>query len=361
MGSLKQFWHKQDSLERKLFWSILVLVTIVATFSTVFTVYEGFNIMASLCSVGCVVVCFAVALVAVRTSFYDQCYLVLCCVLSCALLPLLFLFCGGITSGMPLYLVTAFSVLAFAKRSPAKTLAFTMTLLVQMGVFLITWSRPDLVSVVLGRDDSYLDILVSLVLSAITIYSMGEIYLKSYTQERKQKEELLEKLDYLSKRDSLTGLYNRRFLMNFMENVVWRNRDRFYLLEIDVDDFGKLNDSYGHAFGDQVLLSVANLVRDRSRSSAGECVSRLEGGRFAYLLTSSSESEALARAESIRREISTLRFEMNSIAQVTVSGGFVACSDRGLTEFEKALEKAGELVDVSKSLGKNMIRSLART
>lgn len=361
MAGLKQFWQKQNTLERKLFWSILVLVAVVASFSAVFTIYEGFNVMASLSSVGCTLVCIAVAIIAVRTSLYDQCYLALCCVLSCILLPLLFVFCGGISSGMPLYLVAAFALQAFAKRSPAKALVFVMTLLIQVCVFLVTWSRPDLLSVTLNRDESYLDIVVSLVMSAVTVFAVGVIFLKSYAKERREKEILLEKLDDLSKRDFLTGLYNHRYLMNFMENVVWRNRERFYLLEIEVDDFGRLNTCYGRSFGDLVLKSVADMVRSRTKPSSGECVARLEGGAFVCLLTASSESEALTRAETIRRDISSMRFEQNSLAQVTVCGGFVACGDGGLVGFESALEKAEELMGVSKSLGKNIIRSLVRS
>ena len=99
---LKNFWGAQDTLERKMFWSILVVVTVVATCSAIFTIYEGLNFSASLASLGCAVLCFIIAFVAVKTSLYNQCYLVMCCALSCFLMPMLFLFCGGITSGMPL-------------------------------------------------------------------------------------------------------------------------------------------------------------------------------------------------------------------------------------------------------------------
>ena len=65
---IKEFWAKQDSLERKLFWSIIVVVTGVATFSAIFTIIEGINSAASLSSVGCSVVCIIIAAIAVRTG-----------------------------------------------------------------------------------------------------------------------------------------------------------------------------------------------------------------------------------------------------------------------------------------------------
>jgi hypothetical protein len=145
--SLKHFWGVQDTLERKMFWSILVVVTIVATCSAVFTVYEGINASASLASLGCAVLCFIVAFVAVKTELYNQCYLVMCCALSCFLMPMLFLFCGGITSGMPLYCITSLSLIAFATRGAAKRISFFISLLVQAVTIYISWKNPSVVFV----------------------------------------------------------------------------------------------------------------------------------------------------------------------------------------------------------------------
>ena len=118
--SIRKFLGNDNSLERKMFWSILVVVTVVASLSAIFTVIEGLNLAASFCSIGCAAVCLIIAVIAVRTSLYNQCYLVMCCILSCFLMPLLFLFCGGITSGMPLYCITSLSLIAFAPRGKAK-------------------------------------------------------------------------------------------------------------------------------------------------------------------------------------------------------------------------------------------------
>lgn len=361
MGKVRNFWKNQNTLERKLFWSILMVVFLVASCSAAFTIYEELNLAASLCSAGCAVVCLVVAVVAVRTSFYDQCYLVMCGTLSWFLLPLLFLFCGGITSGMSLYIIASVALIAFAKPGLAKKIFFGITLCLHIGLYILTWVYQDLVVTWLEFDEAYLDILVSLVLTSVTLFAVGTISMSSYAKERASKEELLKKLEDLSRRDPLTGVFNRRYLDEFIGNLVWRNRDRACLLMLDVGDLMGINRSYGRAFGDQVLVEVANLLRRKTKKTSLEGVARYGGGIFVCVLESDSEGEAFARAESIRRDISALHFERNSLVQISTCGGFVFCGDRSVSDFKQALEKADELVNISKSMGQNNIRSLVRT
>lgn len=358
MGTLKQFIKQQQTLERRLFWSILVVVTLVATSSAVFTIFEGLNMTASLCSIGCAAVCLVVALVAVRTSLYDQCYLVLCCVLTCFMLPLLFLFCGGITSGMPLYCITATALLAYAKRGYPKLIAFLVSVAVQVTTLVVTWRQPELVFMELNRDDSYLDILATVILTSITLFAVGAVAMRSYAVERESKEELLSKLDYLSMRDPLTEVYNRRYLMTFLENEVWRRRDSYFLFMLDLDGLEHLNYGYGHAFGDRALCAVAQLLMQKKSSSGKECVARCGSGSFVFVMEDSSEGEALARGEQIRRDVENMRFEENSMVHLTISAGFVTCGNRSLLNAKLALDKVMELLQVAKSLGKNQIRSM---
>lgn len=358
MGRFKQFLKQQKALERRLFWSILVVVTLVSTFSAIFTIFEGLNLTASLCSIGCAVVCLAVALVAVRTSLYDLCYLVLCCVLTCVLLPLLFLYCGGVTSGMPMYFITATALLAFAKRGAAKVVAFFVSVAVQVATFLATWYEPGLVVMELDRGDSYLDMLVTLILTSFTLFAVGAVTMRSFEKERETKEELLSKLDYLSMRDPLTDLYNRRYLMTYLENEVWRHRDSFYLFMLDMDDLDKLNHNYGHAFGDRALSAVAEVLTRLELNGRKGCVARFGSGTFVYVMRCDSEGDALSKVEQIRHEVEDLRLEGNSMVQLSISGGFVACGNRSILNVKQILDKAMELLQVAKSLGKNQVRSL---
>lgn len=355
---LKNFWKKQDSLERKLFWSILVVVSLVATGSSIFTLFEGMGAYASLLGFGCAFLCAVVAVVAVRTSLYNQCYLVMCCVLTWFLMPLLFLFCGGITSGMPLYCITAVALLAFASRGKAKLIAFAISVLIYVSVFVASWAWPTMIVAELDRDGSYLDILVSLVFTSVTLFAVGAISMRSYAVEREKKELLLAKLNYISTHDPLTGLYNRRHLITHLENVVWRRRNDFYLMMMDLDDLKRVNDTLGHLVGDQVICSVAHLLSRFLDETAGECVARYGGETFVYAISANSEVEAFAKADRIRKDVRALTFEDYPQVSVTMSGGFVVCGGHEFFDFKQLLSKADKLLGEAKKCGKNQIRSM---
>lgn len=355
MGFFKNFWMQQDTLERKLFWSILVVVTLAATTSAVFTIYEGLSWAASLCSAGCSLVCLIVALVAIKTSQFSQCYLVMCCVLNWFLLPLLFLFCGGITSGMPLYCITGNMLYSFSDRRKIKFAAFIISLLIQLTLYVICWLDPSMLPVTLERNESYLDFIVTMVVTSLTLFFVAAFAMREYGQERTQKQELLSKLDYLSNRDPLTEMYNLRYMIGLLENVAWRRRNDFYLLMVNIDNFKRVNDYYGLMVGDQVLNSVAKILKDSEDSLANECVARYGGATFVYVLNAGSEVEAYSKAESIRKAAAQLTWESNPQIHVTISGGLVALSNRSFGDYKQALSKVDELVQTAKNQGKNQI------
>lgn len=358
MNALRKFWNRQDTLERKLFWSTLAVITIVAVLSAVFTVFENMNAAASIGSVGCALVCLGVAAFALKTSWYSQCYLVMCCVLSGLMLPILFLFCGGFTGGIPLYFVASLFLIAFSERTSYQVLAFVVSLVLQLLVIGLSWAHPDWVLSELGRDDSYVDMIVSLIFTGLAVYATATLTVRAYMQERSKNVKLLARLDYLSTRDSLTEVYNRRHMGAFLANVVWLRRNDFYLLMLNIDNLKRVNETYGHAFGDQVIMSVAHLLDSSADSSSNECVGRYDGDTFMFIIGAESEVDAYAKADRIRKGVVQMRWEDNPHVQVTVSGGFAACGNRSFRDYRQMLATVEELMRSAKSQGKNQIRNM---
>lgn len=355
---LTNFWGAQHTLERKMFWSILVVVTVVATCSAVFTIYEGINASASLASLGCALLCFIIAFVAVKTSLYNQCYLVMCCALTCFLMPLLFLFCGGITSGMPLYCITSIALIAFAVQGRAKNISFIISLAIQAATIYWSWKNPNIVYTTLDRDGSFLDILVTHILTSITLFAVGSFSLMAYVQEREKREKLVARLDYLAVRDSLTGLYNRRYLLKFLEETVWKHRNDYFIVMFDLDNFKQVNNKYDHTFGDKVICAVGELIQNVGDESAGECVARYGCEKFIYLINAGSEVEAYSKVESIRKAVRQISFEEHQELQLTISGGLLPCSTKSVADVNQLLFRVDELVVSAKNQGKNQIRNM---
>ncbi len=154
--------------------------------------------------------------------------------------------------------------------------------------------------------------------------------------------------------DPLTGLANRVLLRDHLERALAR-RDRsggsVGLLFIDLDDFKKVNDSYGHATGDDVLVQVADRLAGAVR--AEDVVGRQSGDEFAVLLGGVSDvDEAEASAERLLRE---LRRPIGLGASSIVVGGSIGValtSERGTTA-EELLTRADAAMYAAKAAGKD--------
>jgi diguanylate cyclase (GGDEF)-like protein/putative nucleotidyltransferase with HDIG domain len=133
-----------------------------------------------------------------------------------------------------------------------------------------------------------------------------------------EEERLRAEAEHLARTDGLTGLYNRRYGAERLAALLGRANDGAVppaMLLIDVDHFKRINDTYGHAAGDTVLVTVARRIAGSVRAT--DCVARWGGEEFAVLLESIADEDALREiAEGIR-----LRIESES---VTVEGVAIA-------------------------------------
>ncbi|MBN2069863.1 MAG: GGDEF domain-containing protein [Candidatus Krumholzibacteriota bacterium] len=172
---------------------------------------------------------------------------------------------------------------------------------------------------------------------------------------------LIENNNHLEERvsiDRLTGVYNRNFyesqLSLEMERAS-RNRKSLGFLIMDIDDFKRFNDLYGHDIGDRVLKTVATTVRGHLRKI--DLFFRFGGEEFVALLPGADMEAAERTAERIREVIEKTRMKLEdgSAVKITLSiGGCVYPRD---AENEKELfRKADQMLLEAKQLGKNMIR-----
>ncbi len=123
--------------------------------------------------------------------------------------------------------------------------------------------------------------------------------------------------------DTLTGVNNRRFLEQRLgEEIdrVQRSSEPLSCFFLDVDFFKKVNDNYGHQVGDQVLVAVANIIREQLRNN--DVLARYGGEEFIALLANIDEAIAVDIAERIRKKIKALAIEaQNKTISVTISIG----------------------------------------
>ncbi len=156
--------------------------------------------------------------------------------------------------------------------------------------------------------------------------------------------------------DSLTGLFNRRYLMVHMEKIISRikeTRKPVGVLVMDIDFFKKINDSYGHAVGDQVLKIFADRISQRVRSF--DLVARIGGEEFVAVLPDITRDVAVQVADRLRKGIcgETMRVSTpEGQLTVTVSIGGVII-DSGDIPVEEAIRRADEELYKAKESGRN--------
>jgi diguanylate cyclase (GGDEF)-like protein len=172
-----------------------------------------------------------------------------------------------------------------------------------------------------------------------------------------QKDEI--QLKNLSNRDSLTALYNRRYMELSLDKEIEKaskNKQSLGIIMVDVDHFKTINDTMGHAVGDCVLNQVASILLENKKSSDIAC--RFGGDEFVLILPGCALEEALKRAEDIRQIIEKTDFKAGgkTAKRITLSFGVSTLPDHGKTR-EELLRSADNAMYSAKEAGRNRVVS----
>ena len=177
------------------------------------------------------------------------------------------------------------------------------------------------------------------------------VWVSSNITEKNQTQQTLRQL---SETDALTGLYNRRKLMETLDHrlaAYEQDSDQTSVLVFDLDNFKHLNDEMGHHAGDAALVEIARICRQQLRKS--DVVARLGGDEFVVVMPDTPRVDALRIAERLRESVSLILRE-NLQYDSTISGG--------LSEFERLdrvssdiLKRADEALYQSKRRGRNRV------
>lgn len=180
--------------------------------------------------------------------------------------------------------------------------------------------------------------------------------------ERKRVEESLRqtnrKLRELAATDELTGLWNRRHFEELLRREFAEARRRSTPLALgmmDIDYFKAVNDTYGHAFGDRVLVEAATVLRVAMRPK--DAPARFGGDEFTVLMPNTPLRAAITALERLRKRIAREQVtDGNHSAQVTVSFGLTATDVVRCAGPEDLIHQADEALRAAKEGGRNCIR-----
>jgi diguanylate cyclase (GGDEF)-like protein len=163
-----------------------------------------------------------------------------------------------------------------------------------------------------------------------------------------------EKAQQLAYVDGLTGIYNRRYFeMQIASEIERASRydGRLAIIMVDIDNFKRLNDEFGHLLGDEVLRQVSNVFVQQLRKV--DVVCRYGGEEFAILVPQTSGGNALEVADKLRRMVEAYRFPGVPV-KVTISAGVAEFPAHGRTRDELVAAADAAMYD-SKEAGRNRV------
>ncbi|MRR54747.1 MAG: diguanylate cyclase [Deltaproteobacteria bacterium] len=220
---------------------------------------------------------------------------------------------------------------------------------------LLLTGKDDISSKVRGLEEGASDYITK-PFDASELVARAKLHLKLKRLQdelRRANEILLE----ISHTDHLTGLYNRRYMMDILEREFLRTArtgSSLSFLIIDLDYFKEINDRYGHQEGDAVLGRAAAVFREQLRSY--DIPVRFGGDEFVAVLPEAALSDAQAVAERIRKSLSDIVFsESLEKLKLTASLGFAVYPWKGVETMEDLIREADNALYRGKAKGRNCV------
>lgn len=165
-----------------------------------------------------------------------------------------------------------------------------------------------------------------------------------------------EQINEMTLTDPLSGIANRRAFeraLDSMHERAVRNNSCFSLILCDIDFFKKINDNYGHPFGDHVIQQIASQLSAIVRT--GDIAARIGGEEFAILVEGSSGSATMAIAERVRNNVETIKFfSQDQTVNVTISIG-IASFPHNTKDKETIISYADQALYCAKNEGRNRV------
>ena len=168
-------------------------------------------------------------------------------------------------------------------------------------------------------------------------------------EQKEQQQRLLQ----LVQQDALTGAYNREAAFQIIAAKLkqWNDYQYFAFMMLDIDNFGRINETYGRPFGDRVLVQAVHLIRSLIRE--GDIIGRYDGDQFCIFLNGiPSEVEAGCVARRICNAFVRLFSEEEDLPEVSCSVGITVCNG-GFKSTQQVYQEAQKALTAAKQAGRN--------
>ena len=343
---------KRIELEQDMSWKMYQILTITAcTANLIGTIcnfcIHGTKLPTILCGI-CLLMIVTIGIIGWTTKKVQIPAVLIILILVWFEFPYLY-YCYGDASIV--YLILGVVGLAIFFPRNVVIISFAVTLLEYLVIMLNSFERP---SVWRNMDEAGKigTTIGSFVIVGVSVFAMIFELLRSYEEQRKQLLSLSEDLNFAANHDPLTRLYNRRYLVNQVNEWICKPEKSFWIVLMDVDDFKAVNDTYGHDAGDEVLKAVAELFMDKMKTYGRVC--RWGGEEFLFVFYGRNGDAAYDVLQEIYDEIHRLTVSYEN-EEIRITMTF------GLEEYDKndgmemAIRRADEKLYQGKETGRDKI------
>lgn len=258
----------------------------------------------------------------------------------------------GWDSGFQYYLLLASPLFFFTPLlgKPQKILTLCMVVLIFVALHLYSDHHHPLV--VLKHSIMTLMFYLNIIIVFVVQAALSHYYHFIATGAEERLQDANRQLAHMAGTDFLTGLINRRRLLERMDTDAQGDAGVFSLIMSDIDDFKQINDQFGHDCGDRILRAVARVMRQHIRRH--DLLSRWGGEEFLLVLPDTNCAEASIVAEKMRDSIAMAVFdECGQSLSMTMSFG--VCCQRGREGLQEMIARADKAMYRAKAAGKNCV------
>lgn len=285
---------------------------------------------------------------------FKKFYTIYCIGYGCVFLPLMYIYGGGIQSGIPiLYILSGFvTVLLLDYILMYVVLSGTFAILITL--LHIEYTHPAAIHIKTG-ELIYLYTPFCAVFTGISIGLILSILLRNFKENRKMSNELLRQLQKASVQDALSGVFNRRYLMEKLEEITKKaergEANAFSLIMIDLDHFKMVNDRYGHLTGDRCIKKTATVAAQIIGDE--NLIGRYGGEEFLCILFNTDDESAFFIADKIRKAVEKENRSLPIEGTATISCG-IAFYSPGKTATDLIKESDSNMY-IAKKTGRNRV------
>lgn len=264
-------------LQKKLFLILVItgcIANMIGFLSNAFLFGMSFpTIVCAICEI-VIILCGIVGIGLGKQKFAET---IMVLVLALFEFPFLFYVYGA---NMGVYLILGIVALAIYIPRPYHVPSIIGTIMLDTAVILLSYYVPCTLEK-MTEVNQFATMLCSYVIVSIATAVILCMLIHQYVEQREQLFIISKKWEYAANRDALTGVYNRRYLIDTLND--WMNTEdkHFLAVLIDIDDFKKINDTYGHVYGDMVLEELSNIMKSEIKGKG--IVARYGGEEFMLL------------------------------------------------------------------------------